>query len=289
MSHLAAIRIGKSKRVHRLRWEGAELRRGQHVLVETLRGTEIATLVEEPRLAGQRRLPRPGDQDAWSRLDADAFWAALSGVAAEKRARAAADDEKDVEVVASAVAMGDEIVADGEADTANDEVRFLRPASAEDIARQNELLERDEPEEFAFFREKIEELALPMKPVQVEHVHGGERILFYFTSDDRVDFRELVRLLATRFRPRIELRRIPPREAAAMSGGIGICGRELCCSTHLKVLKPVTLKMAKVQGRPVTHDANLGACGRLRCCLRYELDDYEREEGAGCTGCATRG
>jgi PSP1 C-terminal conserved region len=271
MTFVATVRVGRAKRVKRIRFDEEGLLRGMHVLVVTSRGTEIATLIDEPRRDGEPR-QRLRDSEALSRMSAKDFWAALQG---EKSARAAEQklgDDPDRDL--------DSIGGDPEA-----EARYLRRAEQKDVDKQNEILESTEPDEFAFFAEKVAELGLPMKPIQVEHLIGDEKILFFFTSEDRVDFRDLARQLQIRFKGRAELRRIPEREAAAMMGGIGVCGRELCCSTHLKVLKPVTLKMARAQGRPVTADANLGACGRLRCCLRYELEAYAGKEGGGCAGC----
>jgi cell fate regulator YaaT (PSP1 superfamily) len=161
--------------------------------------------------------------------------------------------------------------------------QFLRAADQDDVDRMNRIRETVEVDEFAFFREQVRTLGLAMRPVQVEHLLDGDKILFFFTSEERVDFRALARTLASRFQKRVELRRIPPREAAAMSCGVGVCGRELCCTSWLKVLKPVNVKMAKAQGRPVSGDANLGVCGRLRCCLRYELDGSGGCSGGGCS------
>lgn len=271
MNFTAVVRVGRAKRVKRIRFDEEGLRRGAHVLVATSRGTEIATLIDEPRKEGEPRR-RLRDSEALARLNAKDFWEALQSERSTREAekKLGDDPDRDLETLG------------GDPET---EARYLRRATQEDLDLQNDLLETAEPEEFDFFADAVTELKLPMKPVQVEHLIGGEKILFFFTSEDRVDFRELARRLQVKFKGRAELRRIPEREAAAMMGGIGVCGRELCCSTHLKVLKPVTLKMARAQGRPVTAESNLGACGRLRCCLRYELENYAGGEGKGCAGC----
>lgn len=275
MRYVATVRVGKAKRVKRIRLDESGLRRGQHLLVATSRGTEIATLLEEPRSESEPRR-RLSESEDLSRMSAKEFWAAIQGEKAVRAAESSIGLESDRDL--------DTVDEDPEI-----EVKFVRPATREDLDQQNALLESAENEEFDFFAAQIEALNLPMRPVQVEHLIGGERILFFFTSEDRVDFRELVRVMQAKYRgTRIELRRIAPREAAAMQGGIGVCGRELCCSTHLKVLKPVTQKMARAQGRPVTAESNLGACGRLRCCLRYEFEQYERGE-SGCSGCGVKG
>ncbi len=270
MTFVATVRVGHAKRVKRIRFDESELKRGSHVLVATSRGTEIATLIEEPRLEGAPRKPLSRSEDL-ARMSAKEFWAALQSEKAAKDAekRIGAEPDRDIDLF-----EGDPEV----------EARFVRKATQADLDQQNALLAEAEPEDFEFFAEKIRELNLPMNPVQVEHLVGGEKVLFFFTSEERVDFRDLARLLQTKYKGRSELRRISERESAAMAGGIGVCGRELCCSTHLKVLKPVTLKMARAQGRPVTAESNLGACGRLRCCLRYEMDNYT-DGKSGCGGC----
>jgi hypothetical protein len=273
LTFTAVVRVGRAKRVKRIRFEEEGLRRGAHVLVATSRGTELATLIDEPRREGEPRR-RLRDSEVLSRLGAKEFWEALQSERAARAAESKLGEEPDVDL--------ETLGGDPEV-----EARFLRKATQDDLDKANALLESAEPEEFEFFARSAAELNLPMKPVQVEHLIGGEKILFFFTSEDRVDFRELARRLQVKFKGRAELRRIPEREAAAMMGGIGVCGRELCCATHLKVLKPVTLKMARAQGRPVTAESNLGACGRLRCCLRYEMDNYAGREGKGCAGCGS--
>lgn len=118
---------------------------------------------------------------------------------------------------------------------------------------------------------------LPMKLMGAEYRHDRGRLTFYFTADHRVDFRALVRDLAQRFRTRIELRQIGVRDAAKLLGGVGSCGRTLCCSTFLSQFAPVNLRMAKQQMMVVAPEKLSGACGRLKCCLRYEHSVYLRE------------
>jgi cell fate regulator YaaT (PSP1 superfamily) len=115
---------------------------------------------------------------------------------------------------------------------------------------------------------------LPMKLVDVEWQFDHKKVTFYFTAEHRVDFRELVRDLARRFRTRVELRQIGARDEAARIGGIGSCGRELCCSTWLQEFKPVSTQAAKVQNLPLNPVRLSGQCGRLKCCLNYELEQY---------------
>src|SRR5882672_10094085 len=114
-----------------------------------------------------------------------------------------------------------------------------------------------------------------MKLVDVEYQFDGNRITFFFTAEKRVDFRDLVKDLASIFRTRIELRQIGVRDEAGRIGGVGTCGRELCCATWLRQFEPITLKMAKDQGLSPSPSKISGACGRLKCCLRYELDFYK--------------
>jgi cell fate regulator YaaT (PSP1 superfamily) len=122
---------------------------------------------------------------------------------------------------------------------------------------------------------KIEEYKLDMKLVDVEYTFDRNKIIFYFTADGRVDFRELVKGLASIFRTRIELRQIGVRDEAKMLGGIGPCGRMLCCSTWLGDFEPVSIKMAKDQNLSLNPAKISGLCGRLMCCLKYENDAYE--------------
>lgn len=123
--------------------------------------------------------------------------------------------------------------------------------------------------------DKVEEHALDMKLVDVEYTYDRNKVIFYFTADGRVDFRELVKDLASIFRTRIELRQIGVRDEAKMLGGIGPCGRMLCCSTFLGDFEPVSIKMAKDQNLSLNPTKISGLCGRLMCCLKYENDEYE--------------
>ncbi len=123
--------------------------------------------------------------------------------------------------------------------------------------------------------EKIAKHKLKMKLIECEYTFDGGKVLFYFTADGRVDFRELVKDLAGVFRTRIELRQIGIRDEAKMVGGIGICGRELCCHKHLSEFVPVSIKMAKDQGLSLNPTKISGTCGRLMCCLKHEQETYE--------------
>ncbi len=120
---------------------------------------------------------------------------------------------------------------------------------------------------------KIRERALPMKLTRVEQAGDLSRLVFYFTAEGRVDFRELVKELASEFRTRIEMRQIGVRDEARMLGGYGSCGRPLCCSAWLGTFEPVSIKMAKLQDLTLNPTKLSGLCGRLKCCLRFELTD----------------
>ena len=152
--------------------------------------------------------------------------------------------------------------------------RVVRPAASGDIERVDE--NREEAERaFETGLSKIEEHKLEMKLVDVEYTFDRNKIVFYFTAEGRVDFRNLVKDLASIFRTRIELRQIGVRDEAKMLGGIGPCGRMLCCSTFLGDFEPVSIKMAKDQNLSLNPSKISGLCGRLMCCLKYENDDYE--------------
>lgn len=150
---------------------------------------------------------------------------------------------------------------------------ILRIANENDLA-QYEQNNEDEREAFLICRDKIAEFGLEMSLVDTEYTLDRQKLLFYFTADDRVDFRSFVRELAGIFRCRIELRQIGVRDEAMMSGGMGICGRELCCASWLNEFIPVSVKMAKTQSLSMNPTKISGNCGRLMCCLKYEQDHY---------------
>ena len=150
---------------------------------------------------------------------------------------------------------------------------IIRPASEADLQRDMENREK-EKKAFEICEEKIKLHGLEMKLVNVEYMFDGNKILFYFTADGRVDFRDLVKDLAYIFRTRIELRQIGVRDEAKKLGGLGICGRPFCCSTFLGDFQPVSIKMAKEQGMILNPTKISGTCGRLMCCLKYEQDVY---------------
>ena len=152
--------------------------------------------------------------------------------------------------------------------------KVLRKATAQDerIAADNRVKER---KAYDVCMEKIADHGLDMQLVSAEVAFDGSKILFYFTADERVDFRELVKNLASVFHTRIELRQIGVRDKAKMVGGLGICGRPFCCASFLDDFQPVSIKMAKTQNLSLNPTKISGTCGRLMCCLKYEQDAYE--------------
>ncbi|MEJ5259939.1 MAG: regulatory iron-sulfur-containing complex subunit RicT [Anaerohalosphaeraceae bacterium] len=153
--------------------------------------------------------------------------------------------------------------------------KFVRFATHEDI-REQEHLEVSAAEEAKCCQRFADELGLNMKIIEAEHLFGGERIIFYFTSDGRVDFRELVKKLAREYQTRIELRQIGSRDEARLLSDYESCGLECCCKRFLKILDPVNMRMAKLQKATLDPSKISGHCGRLKCCLRYE--DYTYRE-----------
>jgi cell fate regulator YaaT (PSP1 superfamily) len=165
-------------------------------------------------------------------------------------------------------------------------MRVIRRVNEEDELTQQKLQE-EESKAFKACLSKVKERRMAMKLVDVEYTFDKKKIIFYFTAEDRVDFRELVRDLAHELKTRIELRHIQVRDEAKMVGGIGGCGRELCCSTWLNEFKPISMRMAKRQNLSLNPSKISGQCGRLLCCLAYENELYEqmkrrkRDESAG--------
>ncbi len=149
----------------------------------------------------------------------------------------------------------------------------VRPAASDDVERMD-ALRSDEPRVRHVTREKVQQLGLKMKVTEAEWQYDRRKLTIYFTAERRVDFRELVRVLARTFRTRIELKQIGVRDEAALLGGVGRCGRELCCSSWLRELKPVSLQLAKDQRLSLNPAQISGCCGRLMCCLTYEHDAY---------------
>lgn len=152
--------------------------------------------------------------------------------------------------------------------------QLMRELSSSD---ENELshLHAKEREELDACKRHVVALNLPMELVDIEHIFGGERVVIYYLSEDRVDFRELVKALAGEFQTRIEMRQIGVRDEAKLLADYGDCGKPVCCNTHLSEMPPVSMRMAKLQKATLDPTKISGRCGRLKCCLRYEYDTYE--------------
>jgi len=148
----------------------------------------------------------------------------------------------------------------------------LRRATDKDKEQAGRCEEEARNELAKFVEAKAAELGLKMRLVNVERLLGEQKVVVHYTANGRIDFRELVHVLARRFRARIEMRQIGPRDCTRIHGGIGTCGLPLCCATWLDRIEPVTIRMAKEQGQPLNPGKNCGVCGKLKCCLRYELE-----------------
>lgn len=157
----------------------------------------------------------------------------------------------------------------------------IRRAERGDIVSR---LKREQQEKDAYrvCQMKIRERGLDMKLTRAEKLLDGSRLIFYFTAEDRIDFRGLVRELASEFHSRVEMRQIGARDEAKMLGGYGSCGRPLCCTTWLKSFEPISIKMAKQQNLSLNPSKLSGLCGRLKCCLRYELPNGKGIKQGGC-------
>ena len=170
-------------------------------------------------------------------------------------------------------------VVTGQRDVEDDKIfqplkPVIRIATQDDIRKEEKNREK-EKEAFGICLEKIRKHGLEMKLIDAEYTFDNNKVLFYFTADGRIDFRELVKDLASVFRTRIELRQIGVRDETKIRGGIGICGRPLCCNTYLSEFAPVSIKMAKEQNLSLNPSKISGVCGRLMCCLTNEEETYE--------------
>jgi cell fate regulator YaaT (PSP1 superfamily) len=156
---------------------------------------------------------------------------------------------------------------------------ILRKATPEDLQLAERIEDHQRPYEMNFCKQNIEALQLPIKLIEVDHLIGGERIIFYFISETRIDFRELVKILAREFKTRIEMQQIGVRDRARLTGTIGHCGLPLCCKGFLHDLGGITVDMAKLQKHTTDPAKVTGRCGKLLCCLKYEHEFYEEMRG----------
>lgn len=152
--------------------------------------------------------------------------------------------------------------------------KVKRIATEEDFHNQK-IMEEKAKDALAFCKEQVKKLDLDMKLLTAEYTLDGSKLTIYFVSEERVDFRELVKIIASKYKARIELRQIGPRDEAREYPTLGMCGKEVCCRTHLQSFEPVTIKMAKEQGLQINMSKLSGACGKLMCCLRYEEELYK--------------
>jgi cell fate regulator YaaT (PSP1 superfamily) len=215
---------------------------------------------------------------------------AAEGLPLQRGEKCVAESENGVEI-ATVVMPPYEIEAAAEQTSIKP---ILRPASVEDL-EQAEAYKEQAREAFDLCRQRIQEMAVPMKLVSADFTLDGRKVIFYFTAEGRVDFRQLVRSLASALQTRIEMRQIGVRDEAKKLGGYGTCGRPLCCSTFLTEFAPISVRMAKEQGLALNPSRISGVCGRLKCCLAYEIpvykairdelprigDTYVTEEGPG--------
>lgn len=152
--------------------------------------------------------------------------------------------------------------------------QIIRRHTGDDVRDLRKMFEQ-ERREYEICQNEIKKLALDMQLVDVEHLYGGERVVIYYLSEIRIDFRDLVKTLATEFQTRIEMRQIGVRDEAKLLADYGDCGKPVCCNTHLSEMPPVSMKMAKLQRATLDPSKISGRCGRLKCCLRYEYDTYQ--------------
>ena len=215
---------------------------------------DLALDAEPPGEGSPPSIPQPGEQLVVETADGRAFGTVTRTPSALADRRVPAKDSANV---------------------------VVRRATREDVLQRLKQEQRQQ-EAHRVAQLKIRERGLAMKLTKVEQVFDGSRIIFYYTSESRVDFRELVRDLAAHFRTRIEMRQIGVRDEAKMLGGYGSCGRPLCCTTWLKTFEPVSIKMAKQQDLSLNPSKLSGQCGRLKCCLRYELPNGNGVKHGGC-------
>ena len=213
MVKVIGVRFRKAGKIYFFSPGKLEIKRGDHVIVETARGVEFGNVVTGPKEIEEDKITQP-----------------LKSV--------------------------------------------IRVATEEDC-RTEEKNRKKEKEAFDICLEKIHKHGLEMKLIDAEYTFDNNKVLFYFTADGRIDFRELVKDLAAVFRTRIELRQIGVRDETKIRGGIGVCGRELCCHTYLSEFAPVSIKMAKEQNLSLNPSKISGVCGRLMCCLTNEEETYE--------------
>jgi cell fate regulator YaaT (PSP1 superfamily) len=276
-----------------------DLHIGESVILATERGTEWGTILPEWDVLAERRLAclddakdrrgggalepsaaRNDEDDALAEVEADAENAPGANAEEEQADEACETDETcETDENVGAKAERPLVAASRNRHRRRGPVRIkiLRRPTPEDVKRRTAVEKDITPEDIFVCRRLIEKHRLPMRLIGVEHLLGDERILFYFRSEQRVDFRALVRDLARELHTRIELRQIGPRDEARLNGDQGVCGRELCCRSCLRKLEPIPMRMAKLQAPGVDPGKIYGRCGKLKCCLRYEEALYSAQ------------
>ncbi|MFH7319534.1 stage 0 sporulation family protein [Desulfurivibrio sp. D14AmB] len=230
------------------------LHRDELVMVQTDHGLEPALVLHDYRPCGPRAAEEPPASEAGGELEGDETASAeeRNGSDSEENGNAGGCKGRPATVPA-----------------------VIRRASREEHDRFASLQAR-EKEAFTTGQHLIAKHRLPMKLIRVERYFNGSKVIFYFTAENRVDFRELVKDLVQEFRTRVEIRQVGVRHETKMIGGIGCCGRELCCSAYIRNFSPVSIKMAKEQGLPLNPSKISGVCNRLLCCLTYEFETYQK-------------
>ena len=213
MIKVIGVRFRQAGKIYNFAPGNLDIKKGQHVIVETARGVEYGEVVDDIKEVEEETIVTPLKQ-------------------------------------------------------------VIRIATKEDNQKALDNIEK-EKKAFKIFKEKIEKHGLEMKLIDTEYTFDNNKVLFYFTADGRIDFRELVKDLASVFKTRIELRQVGVRDETKMLGGIGVCGRPLCCNTYLSEFVPVSIKMAKEQNLSLNPTKISGICGRLMCCLNNEQKAYE--------------
>jgi len=268
---IAGVRFRDNWRVYDFDATDIDVSVGDDVIVESDRGSGFARVV---RLREGDRLPEPQQAGPEQK----------GREAGRKEKEAPKEEEVEVEIevetpgsIAAAAAAAATVPAPAAAEKPRPPKghrKVVRKATAEDVQRADRNRER-EAEAFKICQDMVAERELPMKLIRAEYSFDGSRITFYFFSETRIDFRELVKDLAHKLRSRIEMRQVGVRDVARMIGGFGPCGRELCCTSFLRGFEPVSIRMAKKQEMVLNPAKISGVCGRLLCCLSYEFAMYD--------------
>lgn len=248
---LVTARYGAEQLIGNFKGNVAGLKIGDKCVIKTDRGTEIGTVISQPELMPPpqdvQRKPEPPPANPQGPIGANPNPAGPAPASVQPPAPPF-EQEK----------MGD----------------VLRRLATQDYEELKRIEKEKAPAAFKFCAEKAKSLNLPINIVFVEYLLGGEKIVFYFMAEGRIDFRELVKELAKEYKTRIEMRQIGVRDEARLLGDVGHCGHQLCCKTCVKELEPVTMKMAKTQKTTLDPTKISGYCGRLMCCLRFEDEFY---------------